>query len=109
MKLRPVFFFSLLCSSFLFAQNPAQKPLVFGNNNTTSVTKPTNFEEYLVQLAITNSPELEGAKYEIDARGEEIGIAGGAGLSGDPKGILPLIVHILVKRPATSATIPRRW
>ena len=75
MKLRPVFFFSLLCSSFLIAQNPAQKPLVFGNNNTTSVTKPTNFEEYLVQLAITNSPELEGAKYEIDARGEEIGIA----------------------------------
>ncbi len=40
-----------------------------------TTTRPTSFDEYLVQLAITNSPELEGAKYEIEARNQEIGIA----------------------------------
>lgn len=38
-------------------------------------TRPANFEEYLVQLAWKNSFELEGAKYEIDARGQEIKLA----------------------------------
>ena len=37
--------------------------------------KPTTFEEYLVLLAWQNSPELEGQKYDIDARKEEISLA----------------------------------
>ena len=40
-----------------------------------TATRPNSFEEYLVQLTINNSPELEGAKYEIEARNQEIGIA----------------------------------
>ena len=40
-----------------------------------TATRPNSFEEYLVQLAYNNSPELEGAKYEIEARNQEIGIA----------------------------------
>lgn len=37
--------------------------------------KPANFEEYLVQLAWTNSPEAEGGKYIIDAKRQEVEIA----------------------------------
>ncbi len=37
--------------------------------------RPLTFEDYLVQLAWQNSFELEGAKYEIDARGQEISLA----------------------------------
>lgn len=44
-------------------------------NMVQTATRPNSFEEYLVQLAYNNSPELEGAKYEIDARTQEIGIA----------------------------------
>lgn len=75
LKLLPIILLALFFSNFLFAQNPAQKPLIFGNNNTNIPTKPNNFEEYLVQLALTNSPELEGARYDIEARNAEIGIA----------------------------------
>ena len=53
------------------------------NKNTTFQTSPTSledvrpltFEDYLVQLAWQNSFELEGSKYEIDARGQEISLA----------------------------------
>ena len=44
-------------------------------NMVQTATRPNSFEEYLVQLAYKNSPELEGANYEILARTQEIGIA----------------------------------
>ncbi len=37
--------------------------------------RPLTFEDYLVQLAWQNSFELEGSRYEIDARGQEITLA----------------------------------
>lgn len=37
--------------------------------------RPVTFEDYLVQLAWQNSFELEGAKYDIEARSQEIKIA----------------------------------
>ena len=37
--------------------------------------RPLTFEDYLVQLAWQNSFELEGAKYDIEARGQEIKLA----------------------------------
>jgi outer membrane protein TolC len=37
--------------------------------------RPATFEEYLVQLAWKNSPELEGSTYEIEARRQEISLA----------------------------------
>jgi outer membrane protein TolC len=37
--------------------------------------RPSSFEEYLVQLALKSSPEVEGAGYEIEARKQEIELA----------------------------------
>jgi outer membrane protein TolC len=50
-----------------FAQNENISPL--------SQSRPSSFEEYLVQLALTSSPELEGSKYEIETRKQEISMA----------------------------------
>ena len=56
-----------------YAQNPPvqndMKPNDFNN------VKPTTFEDYLVQMAWTSSPETEGARYEIDARTQEVQLA----------------------------------
>ncbi len=38
-------------------------------------TRPATFEDYLVQQAWQNSYELEGAKYDIDSRSQEIFLA----------------------------------
>jgi outer membrane protein TolC len=37
--------------------------------------RPPNFEDYLVQIAWQSNPDLEGHKYEIDARKHEITLA----------------------------------
>jgi outer membrane protein TolC len=41
----------------------------------TPPVRPTNFEDYLVQLAWTFSPESESSKYEIEARHQEVQLA----------------------------------
>ncbi len=46
-----------------------------GSTNHLLDVRPATFEEYLVQLAWKNSPELEGSTYEIEARRQEISLA----------------------------------
>ena len=43
--------------------------------NSLEDVRPLTFEDYLVQLAWQNSFELEGSKYEVEARGQEIFLA----------------------------------
>jgi outer membrane protein TolC len=50
-----------------FAQNENISPM--------SQSRPTSFEDYLVQLALNSSPELEGSKYEIESHKQEIALA----------------------------------
>ncbi len=54
----------------------AQK-IVAQNENVSPVSnmRPSTFEDYLVQLAWTNSPEQEGFKYEIDAKKQDVELA----------------------------------
>ena len=67
----------------LFALRLSAQPVVnqqptsplLGNTNHLLDVRPATFEEYLVQLAWKNSPELEGASYDIEARRQEISIA----------------------------------
>jgi outer membrane protein TolC len=66
---------SLLSSAFTFVG--------FAQTNTTTNTpaietaplRPTNIEDYLVQLAWNYSPEAESSRYEIDAHSQEIQLA----------------------------------
>ena len=58
----------------------AQPVDIYKYKNNTSPTslediRPLTFEDYIVQLAWQNSFDLEGSKYEIDARGQEISMA----------------------------------
>ena len=58
----------------------AQPVDIYKSKNNTSPTsfedvRPLTFEDYIVQLAWQNSFDLEGSKYEINARGEEISLA----------------------------------
>jgi outer membrane protein TolC len=46
-----------------------------GKSSYVLETRPASFEEYLVQLAWKNSPEIEGSTYEIEARRQEISLA----------------------------------
>ena len=70
---RKLITYTVLWLSFsVFAQsNVAQNE----NVSPLNVARPSNFEDYLVQLAITNSPELEGSKYDIEMRKQEISLA----------------------------------
>ena len=65
-----------LAFSILFCAAFSQKNINQNENmSPLSNQRPPTFEEYLVQLAITNSPEAEGGKYDIDARKQEISLA----------------------------------
>jgi outer membrane protein TolC len=62
----------------LSAQPIDSKPLLSQNlENSTHLldVRPATFEEYLVQLAWKNSPELEGSGYQIEAGRQEISLA----------------------------------
>jgi outer membrane protein TolC len=62
----------------LSAQPIGNKPLtpnLLENSTDLLETRPATFEEYLVQLAWKNSPELQGSGYEIEARRQEISLA----------------------------------
>ena len=74
--------FALFCLAFGANAQAVEKP----NNNINDIptstlppntleVRPVTFEDYLVQQAWQNSFELEGSRYEIDARGQEITIA----------------------------------
>ncbi len=54
----------------------AQK-IVAQNENVSPVSnmRPSTFEDYLVQLAWTSSPEAEGFKYEIDSKKQDVELA----------------------------------
>jgi outer membrane protein TolC len=66
--------FALRLSAQPVANQPNTPPL-FGNTNHLLDVRPESFEEYLVQLAWKNSPEIEGSNYEIEARRQEISLA----------------------------------
>ena len=62
----------------LSAQPIDNKPFTLntlGNPTSLLDVRPATFEEYLVQMAWKNSPELEGNVYEIEARRQEISLA----------------------------------
>ncbi len=62
----------------LSAQPIDNKPLTLntlGNPTALLDVRPATFEEYLVQMAWKNSPELEGSTYEIESRRQEIALA----------------------------------
>ena len=62
----------------LSAQPVGNKPFTLNNlDNPTALldVRPATFEEYLVQMAWKNSPELEGSTYEIESRRQEISLA----------------------------------
>ncbi len=69
-----------LCAN---AQQPIDNSRITNNKFPTSTSSPNSlddvppkdFEEYLVRLAWKNSFELEGAWFDIDARGQEINLA----------------------------------
>lgn len=54
----------------------SQKVVAQNENISPNATvRPATFEDYLVQLAWTNSPEAEGNKYDIDAKKQQIELA----------------------------------
>ncbi len=62
----------------LSAQPIGNKPFTLNPlENPTDLldVRPATFEEYLVQMAWKNSPELEGSTYEIESRRQEISLA----------------------------------
>ncbi len=72
----------LIILAFLYiALHANAQPIDFSKNQNNSSPasfqdfRPLTFEDYLVQLTWQNSFELEGSKYEIDARGQEITLA----------------------------------
>ena len=67
----------LIVTSLLFAASPF---IGFAQSKNATVVetpqvRPTTFEDYLVQLAWTFSPEAESSKYEIDAHFQEVQLA----------------------------------
>jgi outer membrane protein TolC len=65
-----------LCAIWLAFGLNAQSTLAQNENvSPSNQQRPTSFEDYLVQLALTSSPELEGSKYEIETRKQEISMA----------------------------------
>lgn len=71
----------IILALFNMALHANAQPIDISKNriNTSPASfddfRPLTFEDYLVQLAWQNSFELEGTKYEIDARGQEITLA----------------------------------
>lgn len=55
--------------------NQQSTSVLLGNSNHLLDVRPETFEEYLVQLAWKNSPEIEGSTYEIEAKRQEISLA----------------------------------
>ncbi len=55
--------------------NQQSTSALLGNSNHLLDVRPETFEEYLVQLAWKNSPEIEGSTYEIEAKRQEISLA----------------------------------
>lgn len=53
----------------------AQSNGTLNENKSPLNNRPATFEEYLVQLALINSPEAEGGKYEVEVRKQEIELA----------------------------------
>jgi outer membrane protein TolC len=68
-----VFFALRLSAQSTVNQSPMSSPL--GNSNHLLDVRPESFEEYLVQLAWKNSPEIEGSNHDIEARRQEISLA----------------------------------
>jgi outer membrane protein TolC len=65
-----------LCSFWLAFNINAQSNYTQNENiSPMSQSRPTSFEDYLVQLALNSSPELEGSKYEIESHKQEIALA----------------------------------
>jgi outer membrane protein TolC len=65
-----------LCSLWLAFNINAQSTFSQNENiSPMSQSRPTSFEDYLVQLALNSSPELEGSKYEIESHKQEIALA----------------------------------
>jgi outer membrane protein TolC len=65
-----------LCSLWLAFNINAQSTFAQNENiSPMSQSRPTSFEDYLVQLALNSSPELEGSKYEIESHKQEIALA----------------------------------
>jgi outer membrane protein TolC len=65
-----------LCSVWLAFSLNAQSTIAQNENvSPLSQSRPTSFEDYLVQLALTSSPELESSKYEIESHKQEISLA----------------------------------
>lgn len=73
MRKKILTFWSILAFGSINAQNINTPPSA--NPSAFAAGRPATFEEYLVNLAVTNSPEIEGSKYEVDARKEEIDLA----------------------------------
>jgi outer membrane protein TolC len=70
-------FIFVFCISVVF-NIQAQQPNVMRENAAPTygmAVKPTNFEDYLVQLAIQNSAEVEAGRYDIEGRNQEILLA----------------------------------
>ena len=80
--MRKIITFALFCLVISANAQPVEKL----NNNLNDIPtsnlppnmleiRPVAFEDYLVQQAWQNSFELEGTRYEIDSRGQEITLA----------------------------------
>jgi outer membrane protein TolC len=72
----------LFGSVALFAQNMPKRdslPVNLQRNAQSAFnvepTRPRDFEDYLVQLALTNSPETEASQYQLDIARNEISLA----------------------------------
>ncbi len=67
----------LLFCAFCSFNNIYAQQVIAQNENISPIqnSRPATFEDYLVNLALTNSPEAEAAKYEIEAKKEEIVLA----------------------------------
>jgi outer membrane protein TolC len=66
--------FALRLSAQPVVNQQPTNPLTGSTTHLLDV-RPATFEEYLVQLAWKNSPEVEGSTYEIEARRQEISLA----------------------------------
>jgi outer membrane protein TolC len=66
---------SLLSTAFTFVGLAQSKTAPNTPVIETAAVRPTNIEDYIVQLAWNYSPEAESSKYEIDAHTQEIQLA----------------------------------
>jgi outer membrane protein TolC len=67
--------FSLLSTALSFPGFAQSKTTPVAAVETPPSTRPTSFEDYLVQLAWTFSPEAENSKYDIEAHNQEVQLA----------------------------------